>query len=172
VYRARAGRRAPLKASARTGQLLYLTAAGAYGLDRLTKILAESHLDGRPPIDLIPGVLRLRFTTNPGGAFGLFGGLTWLFVVVSVVVIGAVLYAARDLPDRPTAIALGLVLAGALGNVTDRFVRGPGFSGEVVDFIDLHVWPVFNVADMAIVVGAAILVLSGLRRRPDEPPGG
>lgn len=169
MYRARAGRRAPLS---RLARLLTITAVAAYGADRVTKWLAETHLEDRPPIDLVPGVLRLRFTTNPGGAFGLFGGLTWLFVVVSVLVVGAVLYAARDLPDRPTAIALGLVLAGALGNITDRVVRGPGFSGEVVDFIDLHVWPVFNVADMAIVVGAAILVLSGLRKRPDEPPGG
>jgi signal peptidase II len=62
-------------------------------------------------------------------------------------------------------VALGLVLAGAVGNLTDRLIRGPGFSGEVVDFIDLHVWPVFNLADSAIVVGAAILLLHGLRRR-------
>jgi signal peptidase II len=61
-------------------------------------------------------------------------------------------------------VGLGLVLAGAVGNLTDRMIRGPRFSGEVVDFIDLHVWPVFNLADSAIVVGAAILLVHGLRR--------
>ena len=113
-------------------------------------------------------MLRLRYTTNPGGAFGIFGGLTWLFVVVSVVVVAAVILASRDLPDRPSGVALGLVLAGALGNLTDRAVRGEGFSGEVVDFIDLHVWPVFNVADMAIVFGAATLLFVGFLKERKE----
>jgi signal peptidase II len=60
-------------------------------------------------------------------------------------------------------VGLGLVLGGAVGNLTDRVIRGPGFSGEVVDFLDLQVWPVFNVADSAIVVGAALLLLSSFR---------
>jgi signal peptidase II len=65
--------------------------------------------------------------------------------------------------------ALGLVLGGALGNLTDRAIRGSGFGGRVVDFIDLHVWPVFNLADSAIVVGAIVLAWMGLReRREDE----
>lgn len=132
-------------------------------LDRVTKWLAEEHLQGGPPIELIPGVLQLRFVTNPGGAFGLFGGLTWLFVAVSVLVVAVVVITSFDLPRRVTAFALGLILAGALGNLTDRFLRGDGFSGEVVDFVDLHVWPVFNVADSAIVIGAITLFLAGLR---------
>jgi signal peptidase II len=61
-------------------------------------------------------------------------------------------------------VALGLVLGGALGNLTDRIVRGPGVSGRVVDFIDFHVWPVFNVADSAIVIGAVLLAMGGIRR--------
>ncbi len=144
--------------------MLYGAAAAVYGVDRLTKVLAEAHLQGRPPIEVIPGVFQLRFTTNPGGAFGLFGGLTWLFVAVSIVVIVAVILASRNLPATTTAVGLGLILGGALGNLTDRLIRGSGFSGEVVDFLDLRVWPVFNVADSAIVVGAAILVISGFRR--------
>ena len=144
--------------------ILYGTAAAAYTLDRVTKVLAENLLQGREPVEVIPAVLQLRFTTNPGGAFGLFGSLPVLFVVISVVVVAVVLFASRDLPSVASAVGLGLVLAGGLGNLTDRIVRGTGFSGEVVDFIDLHVWPVFNVADSALVVGAAVLVISGIRR--------
>lgn len=148
----------------RRARILYATAAGLYVADRVSKVLAERLLQGGPPIDIIPGVFRLRYTTNPGGAFGLFGGLTWLFVAASVVVVVAVVWSSRRLPASSSAIALGLVLGGALGNLTDRVVRGPGFSGEVVDLFDLQVWPVFNVADVGIVVGAAILILAGLAR--------
>ena len=116
-------------------------------------------------------MLQLRFTTNPGGAFGLFGGATWLFVGASLVVIAIILVASRRPPSRMASVALGLVLGGALGNLTDRLIRGSGFSGEVVDFIDFQVWPVFNVADSCIVIGAALLLLSGTRasRTETEP---
>jgi signal peptidase II len=148
----------------RLALLLYGVAAGAYVVDRVTKVLAEELLEGGPPIELIPSVLQLRYTTNPGGAFGLFGGLTWLFVTVSVVVVVVVILASRNLPTAASAWGLGLVLAGGLGNLTDRVIRGPGLAGEVVDFIDFRVWPVFNLADTAIVAGAAILVIQSLRR--------
>jgi signal peptidase II len=116
-------------------------------------------------------VLQLRFTTNPGGAFGLFGRATWLFVGASVVVVVIILVASRRPPSVAAAVALGLVLGGALGNLTDRLVRGPGLSGEVVDFIDFQVWPVFNIADSCIVIGAALLLLTGPRvsRAETEP---
>jgi signal peptidase II len=140
-------------------------------IDRVTKVLAESHLQGRPPVELIPGVLQLRFTTNPGGAFGLFGNLSVLFVVFSVVVIAVVILASRNLPGRLSAVALGLILGGAVGNLTDRLVRGDGFRGEVVDFIDFHVWPVFNAADSAIVIGAALLLVQGFRRDRESSDG-
>ena len=144
--------------------ILYGVAGTAYALDRVTKILAEQLLEGREPVVVISGVLQLRFTTNPGGAFGLFGGMGWLFVLISILVIVVVLVASRNLPSTVSSVGLGLILSGAVGNLTDRFIRGPGFSGEVVDFIDFHVWPVFNLADSAIVIGAAILLFSGLRR--------
>ena len=67
------------------------------------------------------------------------------------------------------SVALGLILGGALGNLTDRIVRGPEFSGRVVDFVDLHVWPIFNVADSAIVVGALLLAFGSLRSDRHEP---
>jgi signal peptidase II len=143
--------------------LLYSVAGGVYALDRATKMLAEGFLQGGPPVEIIPGVFSLRFTTNPGGAFGLFGGLTWLFVTTSLVVTVVVVVASLNLPGRTSAVGLGLVLGGAVGNLTDRVIRGPGFSGEVVDFFDFHVWPVFNVADSAIVVGAALVLLSSFR---------
>jgi signal peptidase II len=150
---------------------LYGIAAAVLALDRFTKVLAERNLqDG--PVELIPGVLDLRYTTNPGGAFGLFGGIPWLFVAISAAVVVAIVLASRRLPTTASGVGLGLVLGGAIGNLIDRAIRGPGFSGEVVDFIDLQVWPIFNVADSAIVIGAAVLLLSGLRRPRTEAEGG
>jgi signal peptidase II len=149
--------------------LLYSIAGAVYVLDRVTKVLAERFLQGGPPVEIIPGVFSLRFTTNPGGAFGLFGGLTWLFVTTSVVVVVVVVVASLHLPGRTSAVGLGLVLGGAVGNLTDRVIRGPGFAGEVVDFLDLQVWPVFNVADSAIVIGASVLLLSSFRRDRRAP---
>ena len=145
-----------------------------YVLDRVTKILVETYLQGREPVELISGVVQLRFTTNPGGAFGLFGEWSWLFVLVSVAVIIVIVLASRSLPSTAAAVGCGLILGGALGNLTDRLIRGSGLSGEVVDFIDLHVWPVFNLADTGIVVGAAVLLIVGFRRdrtpRPSTGP--
>jgi signal peptidase II len=148
--------------------VLYGIAALVYAIDRVTKVLVEANLQDRPPVELIPGVLELRFTTNPGGAFGIFGDLSWLFVLISVVVVGAIVFASRNLPSTISAVGLGLVLGGAIGNLTDRLLRGPALGGEVVDFIDLQVWPVFNLADTGIVVGAALLLMSGLRRERRE----
>lgn len=145
--------------------VLYSTAAVAYVLDRLTKVLAESHLANRPPIRVIPGVLDLRYTTNSGGAFGLFAGQPWLFFIATILVcLAIVAIASPKLTSTPTALGLGLILGGALGNLTDRIIRGDGISGRVVDFVDFQIWPVFNVADSAIVTGAAVIILSGLRR--------
>ncbi len=142
--------------------------AVAYAVDRVTKILAERHLKGEAPLEVIPRIFQLRFTTNPGGAFGILGRAAWLFVGASLVVIVVILVASRRPPSRGSAVALGLVFGGALGNLTDRLVRGPRFSGEVVDFLDFHVWPVFNVADSCIVIGAGLLLLTGARgRSPD-----
>ena len=85
-------------------------------------------------------------------------------MAISIVVVLVVVVVSRSLPSTASAVGLGLVLGGALGNLTDRVVRGAALSGDVVDFIDFHVWPVFNVADSALVVGAAVLLISGIRR--------
>jgi signal peptidase II len=148
--------------------LLLGVGATAYGLDRLTKILAQDHLAGRPPVVLIPKVVQLRFATNPGGAFSLFPNHPWVFFAATLVVCAVILAASLRLTSMPSAAALGMVLGGALGNLTDRIIRGPGVSGRVVDFIDFHVWPVFNVADSCIVIGALLLVFAGVRREPSQ----
>jgi signal peptidase II len=143
---------------------VYAAAVLVYALDRVSKVLVEHRLAHHAPLDVIPGVLRFTYTTNPGGAFGLFGNAPYLFLAATLVVCGAIVVASFNANSLPLAIGLGLVLGGAVGNLTDRIVRGTGLSGRVVDFIDFRVWPVFNVADSAIVIGAALILVSGLRR--------
>jgi signal peptidase II len=159
---------------ARLGGLLYAVAAGVYLLDRGTKVWAERSLAGRPPIELVPHVLHLDYTTNSGGAFGVLGGHPWIFFTASLAVSAAIVAGSTRLAHRWTAVGLGLVLGGAMGNLTDRLIHGAGVSGPVTDFVDLRVWPVFNLADSAIVLGAAVLILAALvaegRRARDPGP--
>ncbi|MGZ4148323.1 MAG: signal peptidase II [Actinomycetota bacterium] len=137
---------------------LFATAAISYALDRVTKLWAESRLAGRPPIVVIPHVLDLGYTTNSGGAFGLGESAWWIFALASIAVSVAIVVSAFRVRRVLNAVALGLILGGALGNLTDRVIHGDGFlRGHVVDFIDFHVWPVFNIADSCIVVGALLL---------------
>jgi signal peptidase II len=151
---------------------LFLTAAAAYGADRWTKVWAESRLAGRPPLTLIPHVLDLSYTTNSGGAFGLARSAWWMFAVATIAVSIAIVAAAPRVRRSANGVALGLVLGGALGNLTDRIVQGDvPLRGKVIDFIDFHVWPVFNLADSAIVVGAVLLALFGLRSGGARPDG-
>lgn len=150
--------------AARLATLLYPVAAAAYLLDRITKFLVEDRLAGRPAVRLIPGVLDLNYTTNSGGAFGLGRSAPLVFAVATVVVAIAIGVASLRLSRPSAAIALGLILGGALGNLTDRVVHGSGFSGSVTDFIDFQIWPVFNLADSAIVIGAIVLAFTGWRR--------
>jgi signal peptidase II len=152
------------RAARRSAAILFGTAGGGYVLDRISKIWAE-HMLVNGPVDLVSGLFTLRFTTNPGGAFSFGTSAPWFFATATVVVSSAIVATAfRD--RRPVhAVALGLVLGGALGNLTDRLIRGPGLSGNVVDFIDLHYWPVFNLADTAIVVGALLLAVTSLHPR-------
>jgi signal peptidase II len=148
---------------------LYATAAGAYLLDRVTKVWVERTLAGEPPVEVIPGVLSFNYTTNSGGAFGIGRSAPWIFAGATIVVSVIVVAFSTRVSRLPIAIGLGLVLGGGLGNLTDRVVNGSGLSGHVTDFIDLQVWPVFNLADSAIVVGAVLLALASARR--EEPEG-
>ena len=150
--------------------VLYGSAFAVYLLDRLTKTLVAHNF--HEPTTLIPGVLQLKYTENSGGAFGVFDGAVWLFLVATIVVVGVIIYASFNLPNRIIAVALGLVLAGAIGNLTDRAVRGTTFfGGHVVDFLAFAksptaqpVWPVFNVADSAIVCGAVLILYASIRK--------
>jgi signal peptidase II len=152
----------------RAALALFVTALLTYGVDRITKIWAEATLPGGP-IDVVPGVLTLRFTTNSGGAFSIGQRAPWIFVGVTVVVVAIILATSFRHTSRIVGASLGLVLGGALGNLTDRAIRGSGMRGRVVDFVDLHVWPVFNLADSAIVIGAILLAWVGLRERKEQP---
>ena len=151
-----------MSARGRCAALLFASTGSVWVLDRVTKIVVEDTLSGRPPLTLIPGVLDLRFTTNSGGAFSLGERTPWIFVGASLVVSAAIVATAFRHTSLPTAVALGSILGGALGNLTDRAIRGPHLSGHVIDFVDLHVWPVFNLADSAIVIGAIVLAISSM----------
>jgi signal peptidase II len=143
----------------RAASFLFASAALVYAADRLTKVWAAHSLPGRP-VEIIRGVLTLRYTTNSGGAFGFGQSAPWIFATATIGVCGLIVATAFRQVRMANAVALGLVLGGALGNLTDRIVRGDGlWGGRVVDFVDLHVWPVFNVADASIVVGALVLAL-------------
>jgi len=145
---------------------LFLLVAGAvYIADRVTKLLAERNLSDRAPITLIPGVLDLRYTTNSGGAFGVLGSAPWLFFTATIAIGVVIVAAAWRARSAALEVGLGLILGGALGNLTDRIVHASRASGQVTDFIHLHHWPVFNAADSAIVIGAIAVAIAGSRRR-------
>jgi len=146
----------------RGGLTLWITAATVLVCDRLTKLWAEHTLPDHPR-DVIDGILRFRYTTNSGGAFSLGDRAPLVFAIAAIVVCAAIAFTSFRARSRWHAIALGLVLGGAAGNLIDRIVRGSGLSGRVIDFIDLHVWPVFNIADASIVIGALLLVVLALR---------
>src|SRR5581483_10915233 len=115
---------------------------------------------GHRPVRLIPHVLTLTLTRNAGAAFSIGTGATVVFSAVAIGVVVVIARAARTMASRGWAVALGLLLGGALGNLTDRVFRAPGpLRGHVVDWIELPHWPVFNLADSAIVVGGVLAVL-------------
>ena len=144
--------------------VLAAAAAGVVALDQLTKWWAVETLDDRT-IDLV-WTLRLNLTLNRGAAFGFGGsGLGPVIGVVAVGVVVALVRAGRLEVNRTVHVALGMVAGGAIGNLVDRALRdGEGFmGGAVVDFIDLQWWPIFNVADMALVLGVIVLFLRAPR---------
>lgn len=156
------------RARARWG-LLALVALGVVVADQLTKWWATSELGDGHSIDLV-WTLRLRLTRNFGSAFSLGQGRGALISVLALVVVAVLLRSGRHATRPAAAVALGLVLGGAVGNLADRAFRaGDGFlGGGVVDFIDLQWWPVFNVADMGVVCGAMLLVLVSWRDEVEQ----
>lgn len=156
---------------------LFAMAGAVVLLDRVTKVWAESALAPGEPHELIGSLLKLRLIYNPGAAFSMFTGATWVFAVLSSVFCVAVVWFAPRMRHRGVALAVGAVLGGAFGNLVDRLTREPGFGrGLVVDFLELPYWPVFNVADMGVFLGVCALVwfmyrgyeLDGSKRTTDE----
>lgn len=144
--------------------LFVAVALVVYAADQVTKALAVAYLEPGVRVEVLGRALSLQLLRNPGAAFSLATGATWVFTVVAVVVALAVVRYARRLGSRVWAVALALLLAGAVGNLTDRLLRAPGFArGHVVDFLALPRWPVFNVADSAICGAAALIVVLALR---------
>ena len=146
-----------------------MLAAAVLVADLATKLAVVATVEPGEDIRLLGGLLYLTQVRNVGAAFSLAEGFTVGFTLIAVVVSLVILRTARRLHSTGWAVALGLVLGGALGNLIDRLFRDPGFMrGGVVDFLsvfapDGEVWPVFNVADSAIVCGGLLGVLLALR---------
>lgn len=152
---------------------LLLVAAGVAGADLVTKLLIVDRLPVGNVRSVIDGWFSIVHVRNPGAAFGLGAGLgralPWLLTTASAIIAAIVIVSALRTPvsDRSTQIGLHLVLGGAIGNIVNRLMLGP-----VVDFLDFYVrtgsgehhWPAFNVADSAICIGIAVLLLGGWRR--------
>jgi signal peptidase II len=130
-------------------------------VDQETKALVDSKLSHGRAIELLGGLIRLDYARNTGAAFSLLQSGGWLFAVIAALVCAGILFYLRSVPGASlvTVAALGLILGGAIGNLVDRLRHG-----YVVDFIDLKWWPVFNLADSAIVVGVLILILRSSTR--------
>jgi len=139
-------------------------AACTYLLDQSTKYWAEHNLDPGDPQQVLGDLLQFRLTHNPGAAFSMGTGYTVVLTAIAITVIVVCIRLARRLGSTGWAIALGLLVGGALGNVTDRLLRDPSpFRGHVVDFIEVPHWPVFNLADSAICIAAILFVLLSAR---------
>ncbi|MFI6346915.1 signal peptidase II [Streptomyces sp. NPDC050560] len=144
--------------------VLFAVAAFAYALDLVSKALVVARLEHHQAIHLIGDWLRLEVIRNPGAAFGMGEAYTVIFTVIAAAVIFVIARLSRKLYSGPWAVALGLLLGGALGNLTDRLFRSPGvFKGAVVDFISPRHFAVFNLADSAIVCGGVLIVLLSFR---------
>ncbi|MGW9029949.1 signal peptidase II [Streptomyces sp. NPDC055722] len=144
--------------------VLFAVAAFAYALDLVSKLIVVAKLEHHAPIEIAGDWLKLEAIRNPGAAFGFGEAFTIIFTVIAAVVIVVIARLARKLYSLPWAIALGLLLGGALGNLTDRIFRSPGvFEGAVVDFIAPKHFAVFNLADSAIVCGGILIVLLSFR---------
>ncbi|NLA66449.1 MAG: signal peptidase II [Leucobacter sp.] len=140
-----------------------------YVLDQLTKNWVVAHLPEGRVVPVMGDVLQWFFVRNPGAAFSMASGATWLFTLLAVVVVGAIIWQIRHLGSRSWAVFFALLLGGVLGNLTDRLTRDPGFPvGHVIDFISTP-WlipAIYNVADIAIVSAMCLFVLITLLGLP------
>jgi signal peptidase II len=152
-----------------------LVALVMYAVDLVTKIVALERLDGRPDVRVVGDLLQLHLTRNAGAAFSTGTQYTVLLSCIAIVALVVVLWLSRRLGSVAWAVAMGFLLAGVAGNLTDRMFREPGpFRGHVIDFLMLPNWPVFNVADICINVAAALILIQafrGIRMDGTRPDG-
>jgi signal peptidase II len=148
--------------------VLALVAPLVIVLDIVTKSVAVATLEDRPPLVLFGGLVNLVVIRNPGAAWSMATGYTWVLSLIALVVVIVIIRIARRLRSVGWAIALGLILGGAVGNLVDRIFRAPGvLQGHVVDMVSIvrtdgSFFPVFNLADSSIVCGGILLVLLAL----------
>ena len=137
--------------------------AAIVAADQLTKTWVVSSLTEGEPRNIIGSTVALDLARNSGSAFSRFRGYTPILAVLAIVITVLIARAVRQATDRWTMVGLVLVLGGALGNLADRLFRSPGFlRGHVVDFVAVGWWPVFNLADSCITIGAIILIVRTL----------
>jgi len=148
--------------------LLAVIALSVVALDLLTKIIAVALLTPGESPRILGGLVYFSLIRNPGAAFSMATGMTWLLALVAIAVVVVIIRMAPRLRSTAWAVSLGLVLGGACGNLIDRIFRSPGFlQGHVVDFVSVfgpnaQYFPVFNVADSAITIGGISLVITAL----------
>jgi signal peptidase II len=154
------------------------TAAVVVAADQATKAWALAELKGEPSISVLGDFLQWTFATNSGAAFSLgAGGATWIITALAAVAMVAIVWFVWRTTNRWWALALGLLFGGAMGNFIDRWLQPPyRGQGHVVDFIDVGTFPIFNIADIAVVSGAALMAWLSLREvdyrsRSAEPDG-
>lgn len=134
--------------------MTWIIIISAIAADRVSKVICRQYLRPLGSIPVIKGVFHLTYVENTGAAFGMLQGNTWFLILTSVLVSAVVAYLIWKIKpeNRYVKISLALILGGALGNLVDRVLLG-----YVVDFLDFRIWPVFNIADSCVVVGAILL---------------
>ena len=143
---------------------LYLVAALTWGLDLASKIWAVNNLSARNPVEMLGSFFQLTLVRNPGAAFSFATGATVIFTGIAFAAVIVIVYYSSKITSLGWATTLGLLLGGVLGNLTDRLFRSQGFfKGEVIDWLEITNWPVFNLADSAIVVAAFLAILLTIR---------
>ncbi len=151
---------APTQRAPRRLRLLMSVAAVVLTLDVVTKVIAVKLLPPGQPVSIIGDTVTWTLVRNSGAAFSMATGYTWLLTLIATGVVVGIFWMGRRLVSPWWAVGLGMILGGATGNLVDRFFRAPGpLRGHVVDFLSVGWWPVFNVADPAVVGGAILLVV-------------
>lgn len=153
------------KVSVRATVVLAAVAVGVFCIDQLAKLAVVSHFVLGQQVNVIGELLVFRYVRNPGAAFSIGSGMTWIFTIIAIGVLAFVVWYSPRIRSVAWATVFGLLLGGLVGNLTDRLFRQPGFGqGEVIDFIKIPLLPaIFNLADSAIVASMALFLILTLR---------